>query len=491
MGSNGIKTTRLQLKTILVTFLKFLVVYPTILSKIEGPMTIQNKLCLLFLTWCLCSCSLKQKAPDEQVTLVFKNFSKKSSSLNAGGISTADFQCFAINVMGSGINSTHADENVATVLDQDLNQGRFCAYPGVTSKTFTLANSVALADTVSIKLTVPSGAKRIIQVLGFFDPLGIYCNSGKLAGEVIEPAGSRVSIFTIAQVIVDLFRDTTVSLSNTFDGLSALEIEKRYASCGDNPAPTAGPAASPTPSPTPIPEPNTIANLKLWYKADFFINDIPSGSEIGGVWNNAVNGTLPSLIPVSSARGVKPKFFSADGPNAKPTVSFTGGGEYFNAPDAGFGSVINSLTFFVVAKLITEGPLIGISKDVSFDEYKNYIVLGSTGNAGKTTFRANKEIGVKQELLLDQTAAFSIYFATLDTTAAQTELNYAVLGRSSNRITGATVTALDLNGTIFVGKNDVTTVNGSISEILVYDRLLTTAEIQTVKDYLKNKFNLP
>ena len=77
------------------------------------------------------------------------------------------FSCFAVNVMGSGIPSIDTEVTDAGVkVDEYFDRQSYCTYPGVTSPTFTYASVAATGGSKTVSLSVNTGPKRIVQLLG-------------------------------------------------------------------------------------------------------------------------------------------------------------------------------------------------------------------------------------------------------------------------------------------------------------------------------------
>ncbi len=74
------------------------------------------------------------------------------------------FDCYAINVIGEGIEASGASSNQNTINDI-ANADKFCSYPGVLSPLIPSSGG-------RVELIVPRGKRRVFQVLGILSPGG-------------------------------------------------------------------------------------------------------------------------------------------------------------------------------------------------------------------------------------------------------------------------------------------------------------------------------
>ncbi|MBI4924314.1 MAG: hypothetical protein HY843_00190 [Bdellovibrio sp.] len=152
----------------------------------------------------------------------------------------SQFDCLAVNVMGSGVVS-NSDKNPDSFMP-DLLAGKFCSYSGITSAPFAQSSSE-----IKVDLKVPSGKDRIIQVLGILNQGKNLCNQASSLGQMVELTGSYEIAFELGRAQVNLFSNQTVYIENKYDNLSFEEKFKRDVGCskssGDNgfnkPTPTA------------------------------------------------------------------------------------------------------------------------------------------------------------------------------------------------------------------------------------------------------------
>ena len=191
-----------------------------------------NKLNILFLSAFVSACSL---VPSEQsdTTKLFVNIhtpaEKQKLNLLAPFMlastvpsSYSGFECYGINIMGPGIKDIDGVEDTASILSDLYSGTSYCSYPGVTSKPITGSG------TQTVELVVPAGKSRLIQYIGISDATGAVCSSAKTIGENQDDSG--VSYYEIGRTITDLFTETAVGISNSYD--TASNQSNRQLNCG-------------------------------------------------------------------------------------------------------------------------------------------------------------------------------------------------------------------------------------------------------------------
>jgi hypothetical protein len=224
--------------------------------------------------------------------------------------------------------------------------------------------------------------------------------------------------------------------------------------------------------------------LQQWLRADKGTSWDPLSRSATGVWQDqSGNGhnAMPSL-------GHEPTF-SADGRTCQPTWQFSGSSSFnFNLPIAGWGE----MTVFLVANnakdppngsyyseaaaiLWTENALWG-NTFVSPYQTHVYARFGTTqvgNNLGYT--RTGSGIGQ------DFTITRAVHNKETDEIYADGLRIFSQGGKldALGGVTGAGTIGEGINNTYF---------NGEISEILVYNRVLSSQEAMRVESYLRNKY---
>jgi hypothetical protein len=254
-----------------------------------------------------------------------------------------------------------------------------------------------------------------------------------------------------------------------------------------------------TPFDTPVPATSIIPyyGMDAWFSAD-----CPIISDAGSCGAPA-NGTSIDVWADRSGQGgfaaanTTPCVYNTNQINSKPAMTFSGScGEYLIS-----SNLINrntwrdALTVFLVAKLAATGS--------------NMAYLGG-GTNGDVEYRANT--AKEQELLKENTNSLGEGTAAADTSWHQmnfsctTSTNIAAVTVPAFRINRATDTTLP-NSTIlscstlgfnnaritdigYDGGSGAEVLNGSIAEIIIYGRILSSTEFTEVESYLHTKYGL-
>ncbi len=191
-------------------------------------------------------CSLKPK-DLVSVSLTFQSgirsivknrdydFSEKIFSAFNPPDTISGFKCLAVNIVGSGIPSSQPDSDDIEKKVSDLLGGAMCSYPGITSLP------IQTGQDVNLKLNVPSGRNRIIQVVGLGDTNGVFCNSSTEVGKVSANFKQDDSFYELGRKVVDLFSNQSVSIDNSYDKLAVADKSKSKMACGSGPQPSPPP----------------------------------------------------------------------------------------------------------------------------------------------------------------------------------------------------------------------------------------------------------
>jgi hypothetical protein len=135
----------------------------------------------------------------------------------------------AVNVVGNGIPSATSLPLSATYLP-GLLRGGYCSYLGITSPPIPISSASAAVD-LTIPIAVTSG---IVQILGVFDPKGLYCNHTQPLGSFYPMTsandGSAI-LFELGRAPVTLVSDTVATITDSYSALSASNQLDRQADC--------------------------------------------------------------------------------------------------------------------------------------------------------------------------------------------------------------------------------------------------------------------
>jgi hypothetical protein len=218
--------------------------------------------------------------------------------------------------------------------------------------------------------------------------------------------------------------------------------------------------------------------LQQWLRAD-------TSTYLGGTWKDQ-SGNGHDATP-----GTVAPSFSAGGHNCRSTFSF-GGSAYFNfnLPIAGW----SQMTVFLVARAATDPPAGSYYSDNSailwtedqswgntfVSPYQTQVSARfGTTQLGNNLFYSRPGGGIGQ----DFTSTRAVHDNGTDSLYVNGRLVFSQSGKlpALGGVTGAGTIGEGINHTFF---------NGDISEILVYNRVLSTDEAAAVENYLAQKYGL-
>lgn len=157
-----------------------------------------------------------------QLTIKVEKASKNNATSFATPGSTAEFNCIAVDVMASDIPNIEDSAGSRTVSFPSLYAGDACStYPGVVS------NLVSLTNGGRATVSVPSGSRRLVRVLGFTSSdgtcsfqsgdqkrVGASTNSDSTAGKNFKTRFPEIHV--LADKTIDIFSSTEVELRSTY-----------------------------------------------------------------------------------------------------------------------------------------------------------------------------------------------------------------------------------------------------------------------------------
>lgn len=223
-----------------------------------------------------------------------------------------------------------------------------------------------------------------------------------------------------------------------------------------------------------IPAPGTIADLQLWYATDNII--VSSGNVVGNISNKSPsNGASIATGLTAGALG------TASTINSLPVINFN------NSSSRRYGTNFNSLHIFKKATIfcVLKPNAIGATMSIL------------SGGAGALNFRIETTGSIG--LLKDNTAFIGGSSGTISTSAVQFNATYddstgAYAFRISQAPSGSgtnaqtiTVKSDSLGFNSAAGSEEL---NALFAEFLLYTRVLTLTEIQTVEAYLHSKWGV-
>ena len=215
----------------------------------------------------------------------------------AAPATVAGFNCVGFNVIGPGIAPSDSgnDGDPNQIYQNLLSQTSHCSYAGVTSPPVPMTGG-----TQTISLVVPTGTGRLIQAIGVQDPGGQVCGSTTpLGSQNQNNSQSQTGFFEIGRTVVNLLSDTAVSLSNTYDTLTAADQAARTVNCNNG-----GPSGPPSGACNPI-----DGNLPT---GAFVAGDLVHGGiALGEKFSPLVTETVSSItIPLASAAAMSSSSFT-------------------------------------------------------------------------------------------------------------------------------------------------------------------------------------
>ena len=224
--------------------------------------------------------------------------------------------------------------------------------------------------------------------------------------------------------------------------------------------------------------PPVTGGLKLWLDASDITSLVTNGSGKVSQWNNQAVLWRHAAQSVASPQPT----YKADGLNGHPSLSFNGG-HFLSTPT--FLNYSNHAVFVVAQATITN---------------QNRDILGSGGTTPGNILLMNVVSGIFRGHYWPTASLYSldstipsvtrpvIYEQTVDDTTMQIRRNGKLDG--SKTITGVRTNAVKA---VFLGSRDGSSAlfAGEMSEVLVYDRALSSNECVQVETYLYAKWLVP
>ncbi|MBC7692769.1 MAG: hypothetical protein H7222_13490 [Methylotenera sp.] len=124
--------------------------------------------------------------------------------------------------MGEGIADIHGRTQDPLKWDALLAEKSYCSYSGV------MSSPVSAGQSADLEMQIPSGPKRLVQVIGISDPANEVCGQSGSIGSV---RSDQAVYYELGRAVADLFSDTTVQISNRYTSLTASEKVTRKINC--------------------------------------------------------------------------------------------------------------------------------------------------------------------------------------------------------------------------------------------------------------------
>lgn len=224
--------------------------------------------------------------------------------------------------------------------------------------------------------------------------------------------------------------------------------------------------------------PSSVSGLSLWLDSSNTNSVTLSGSTVNQ-WND-LSGNSRNSTPFMSAN-TKPTF-SLNGLNSKPTISFIQGGSGL-VSSISAGTFSSGITVFAVCQVTGTGTytniftrtIVTFAAPIDIWNDKRFVSNGSvSGNNYTSSVNLNVSSVPYVYITSVNSSTWSEWF---NGTSA---LNTAISGYSDT----ASSFYLGIRGDTFVS------LTGNISEILVYNSVLSTANRQNIENYLKVKWRI-
>jgi len=218
--------------------------------------------------------------------------------------------------------------------------------------------------------------------------------------------------------------------------------------------------------------PIPVLGLRLWLRAD---RGVVQKDGAVSQWLDQSGGQTDASQAMA---GSQPKF-SATGFNQHPTIVFDGVDDYLKLP-TGFSNFTAGISLFTVSQATVGdcASLIELSNgsednDISVGYYKDawqFEVLDGDATGGKV-----------------DPSAPAMLAALQDSTSARLQLNGVEVSKADMPLPVQTVRQQNFIGQTLYGSCGYFT--GQVSEIILYDRRLTTVELATVEAYLQDHWS--
>ena len=232
-------------------------------------------------------------------------------------------------------------------------------------------------------------------------------------------------------------------------------------------------------------DPSTISNLQIWVKADAGIT-----LNSGNVSNWANQSSSGSSYDFSQSTAASQPLYVSNGINGLPTLRFNGSTHtMYQSVSRGYTS--GQLTFFVVMKIASTGILSVLGsqlfeRDVNGDGALMYGLYGQNSGYALVGFDySGEQIIVANNLTIGQT-----YIMSNKNTNGPGSVFYRN-GTSIGSVYGSDAHVFqNIGSTRFPSNTMSGFFNGDISEILIYNKALSTTEMNNVNSYLNIKYSV-
>lgn len=241
-----------------------------------------------------------------------------------------------------------------------------------------------------------------------------------------------------------------------------------------------------------ITSPLDLDSLFYWFAADQGVTDSLGGAiatdEGVGTWAD-LSGNGYDVTQATN--GARPVYKATGGPGSKPTIQFDGSNDFLASAAHWWGS--DDLTVFVVTKFGNATRVVNdrvLGKAITTTNQRQWFVFaGSSGSYRITLLTSTNGTAQAQAEGASKSTTWKVHAIT------STGSNDAAFYEDGNTTTSTSTSSAILDSSIpelYIGTTGglVSYFQGSISEIIVYSRALTTAERQAIETYLNRKYDL-
>ena len=224
--------------------------------------------------------------------------------------------------------------------------------------------------------------------------------------------------------------------------------------------------------------PKQISNLRGWFRADAFSGVLTNGSSVTS-WPDW-SATNSPFLSYGGGKG----YFFLDGIADKPAILFDGQSTYMT--NSGPSNGTNFALFLVYADYGESNVVTSLGADTNTWYATFYVnsyqsILGTTPSGIRANWGTNNVAQVESHAALKRPVFICLNF---DGTNETMYLNgHHIVDSAFTKL--YTTQCLNLGGL----KNQGGFWNGFIAEAIIYDRSLSRYEIETVQDYIENRYH--
>ena len=227
--------------------------------------------------------------------------------------------------------------------------------------------------------------------------------------------------------------------------------------------------------------PSDIANLVTWLRADSGLTfDIPTKKI--SAWAD-YSGSNNGLVQATKSK--QPLRYGYDGANDKARIEFNGTTDYFDS--------VNNLP------ITTEFTIFQVSKDNGDTQAKNIVSYTDGNKIIKLSYAANSELKAQVfdgttaiNVTLTGSNALNYHIGTYKLHNKRLYIDYDSLGSSlstSVQESGYDNTTV-FNDAVYTISSSTSPIKGNLQEFIIFNSVLSNAEIANVKSYLNTKYKI-